>query len=112
MSVVTNLILSFSINEDERSRENEINTFHNNGRGFHIISADFERESADNYYESKVWYGGTKYLETPLYIGAYNHLDVNGLIKHLQELNWEEPEHVQLIIKRQNSQKFEILSIC
>ncbi len=111
MSVITNLILSFSISEDEQSRVGEINTFFNNGRGFKLVSADFERELADDYYEAKTWYGGSKYLETPLFVGAYNHLDIDGLIDHLKSVNWEEPENVQLILKTQDADKFEIIEI-
>ena len=111
MSVVTNLILSFSVSEDERSREKEINSFYNNGRNFKIISADFERNEAEDYYEVKTWYAGSKYLETPLYVGAYNHLDIDGLIEHLKKVHWEEPKSVQLIIKRQESDIFEIIHI-
>ena len=111
MSVVTNLILSFSISEDEQSRVEEINTFFNNGRGFKLVSADFERKLADDYYEAKTWYGGSKHLETPLFVGAYNHLDIDGLIDHLKSVNWEEPENVQLILKPQDADKFEIIEI-
>ena len=109
MSVVTNLILSFSILEDERSRVSEINFFENNGRGFELATADFEREN--NPSSNKTWYGGTKFLETPLYIGAYNHLDVEGLIEHLKIVNWEYPESVQLFLKEQESDKFRILEL-
>ena len=57
----------------------------------------------------KRWYGGTKMLETPLYVGAFNHLDLEGLIEHMKEVKWEEPENVQLIVKLQEADKFEII---
>ena len=79
MSHVTNLILSFSIGEDESSRVSEMNLFENNGKGFELATADFEREQ--NPGSRKIWYGGSKFLETPLYVGAYNHLDIEGLIE-------------------------------
>jgi len=109
MSYVTNLILSFSIGEDEISRVDEINIFHNNGRGFKLKSADFEREI--NQESNRAWYGGSKFLETPLYIGAYNHLNIEGLIEHLKIVNWDYPEAVQLILKEQDSDKFRIIEI-
>jgi len=109
MSFVTNLILSFSILEDESSRVSEINLYENNGRGFELATADFEREK--NPSSNKAWYGGTKFLETPLYIGAYNGLDVEGLIKHLKIVNWEYPESVQLFLKEQESDKFRTIEL-
>ena len=112
MSEVTNLIISFSIGEDETSRINEVNLFFNNGRGFKINSADFEEGTNWLGKENrKRWYGGTKMLETPLYVGAFNHLDLEGLIEHMKELEWEEPENVQLIVKLQEADKFEIFEL-
>ena len=109
MSEVTNLILSFSVLEDEISRVKEVNLFQNNGRGFNLVSADFEREF--EYKKRSAWYGGSKYLETPLFIGAYNHLDLVGLVNHLKNVNWDEPENVQLIVKEQASEKFRIIEL-
>ena len=109
MSLVTNLILSFSILEDETSRVSEINLFENNGREFELATADFEREN--NPSSNKAWYGGTKFLETPLYVGAYNHLDIDGLVEHLKIVNWEYPASVQLFLKEQESDKFRIIEL-
>lgn len=50
-------------------------------------------------------------LEIPLYMGAFNHLDLEGLIDHMKELEWEEPENVQLMVKVQESDKFEIFEL-
>lgn len=112
MSEVTNLILSFSISEDEISKVQEINSFWNNGRGFKLISADFQRGRTFFGKEyQKRWYGGEKKLETPLFIGAYNHLDLNGLIEFLKGLEWDRPENVQLIVKEQDSEKFRIIEL-
>ncbi len=112
MSEVTNLIISFSIIEDEKGRVSDLDLFFNNGRGFKVASADFESVN-DNKNElyKKRWYGGSKVLETPLYVGAYNHLDLDGLIEHVKDIDWIEPENVQLIVKSQDSDKFEIIEI-
>ena len=109
MSFVTNLILSFSIREDEKSRVDELNLFQNNGRGFELVSVDFEREI--NPESDRTWYGGSKFLETPLFIGAYNHLDIDGLIEHLKIVNWEYPEDVQLFLKEQEFDTFKIIEL-
>ena len=112
MSEVTNLIISFSNGEDERNRINEVNSFFNNGQGFKINSADFEKGTNWLGKENrKRWYGGSKMLETPLYLGAFNHLELQGLIDHIKEIDWEEPENVQLIVKTQDSDKFMIIEI-
>jgi hypothetical protein len=112
MSDVTNIILSFSVAEIESSRINEINTFANNGRGFNLVSADFEEGRNFMGRENRNrWYGGSKMLETPLFVGAFNNLDINGLVEHLRSLNWEEPENVQLIVQEQHEYKFKIIEI-
>ena len=105
MSEVTNLIISFSPLEDETSRINEVNLFSNGDRGFNIISADFEEGNR------KRWYGGSKMLETAMYIGAFNHLDLEGLIEHMKNINWEDQKSVQLIVKEENDDKFKIIEL-
>ncbi len=112
MSQVTNLILAFSVGEDEATKRAEIELFSNNGRGFQLVSADFEGE--DNIFKVKNprrWYAGSKFLETPLFIGAYNNLDLDGLVEHLKILQWEEPENVQVIVKLNADEKFKIIGI-
>lgn len=112
MSKVTNLIISFSIVEDEKSRTSEINLFTNNDRGFKINSADFEEvHDMEKGINRTRWYGGSKILETPLYVGAYNHLDLDKLMEHLKSINWLMPECVQIIVKEQDSEKFKIIGI-
>ena len=50
-------------------------------------------------------------MEISLYLGAFNHLYLEGLIEHLKEINWEEPKNVQLIVKSQESDKFKIIEL-
>jgi hypothetical protein len=109
MSEVTNLIISFSVIEDEKSRIKDINSFYNNGRDFKIISADYQ--SQNKIINTKRWYGGSKKLETPLYIGAFNSLNTEELIAFMKNLDWEDPSNVQLITKEHNSDKFKIFEI-
>ena len=109
MSEVTNLIISFSIMEDEISRTLDLDLFFNNGRDFKVVSADYQADNDKKGQDRQRWYGGSKALETPLFIGAYNHLDLDGLIEHLKNIDWEEPENVQLIVKSQHSDKFKII---
>ena len=111
MSNVTNLMIYFSIFEDEISKEIEINSFFNNGRQFKIISANFEEENDLENGDKQRWYGGSKCLETPLFIGAFNHLDLDGLVTYLKQMEWEEPQDVQIILKGEEDSKFRILSL-
>ena len=108
MGSVTNVILSFSIQEDEDDRIKEVNEFFNNGKESKLVSADFQR-NLTYQGDRKIWYGGSKFLTTPLFVGAYNYLDTAGLIKHLKSVNWKSPEDVQLFLKRDESNKFEII---
>ena len=107
MSNVTNMILSFSVCENEEERVKEINSFSNKGKGFNITSVDFEKELTPKTR----WYAGSKMIETNLFLGAYNHLDVDGLINHLKSIKWEDPEIVQLILKEEHDEKFKIVEI-
>lgn len=110
MSEVTNLIFTFSFAEDQVNRIKEVNFFHNNGRGFELVSADFYFKP--NFLSKKrKWYGGTKNLECSLFIGAYNHLDVEGFIEHLRDIEWEYPEEVQIILKKHDANLFEIINV-
>lgn len=112
MSEVTNLILTFSNNEDEEQRIKEVNFYISDGSNINLISADYLRKTdilgRDN---RKSWYGGTKFLDRPLYIGAINHLDLKDFISYLQEINWEEIEYVQLIVKQELDDKFKIIEL-
>ena len=81
MSVVTNIIIAFSASENEDSKL------------------------------QKGWYGGTKNLEVNIFIGAYNHLNLNDLIQHMSTIDWEEPEDVQVIVKEQNDDRFRIINL-
>ncbi|WP_424001472.1 hypothetical protein [Maribacter sp. IgM3_T14_3] len=108
MSVVSNVILSFSVGEDESQRMKDVNEFDINGNKINLVSADFQRKEN---YEAKAWYGGSKYLEKPLYIGAYNNLNLNAFIDHLKTIIWDEPENVQLIINEQNEDLFKVVRL-
>lgn len=103
MSTVTNLILSHSILEDDNgARIKEVNKF-------------FEREETRGFVEAELpyeVYGGSKVLEAPIYIGAFNYLMEDEFLEYLRsEVNWEHPEEVQIIIKRQEDDLFSIINL-
>lgn len=103
MSHVDNCILSFNICEDDK-KITEINSFFDTRteKPFVDVEAEFLPHG---------WYGGRKYLETPLFIAAFNYFRENEFINHLKTLNWKYPKDVQLIIKRQDDDMFSIVGI-
>jgi hypothetical protein len=107
MSVVTNLILTFSISEDEDRCINEVNNYEYQGIKMNLVSVDFDKD-IDN---RKAWYGGTKFMEAPIFLGAFNHLDIEDFKRYLRKVNWEFPELVQLIVKEQDDEKFRIVEL-
>src|SRR5215218_2926506 len=97
MSVVTNVLLSIGLNgageEDPNPYTAALNAFFPPGQG--LVNADAVPERPG-------WYGGTKYLEVDLYVGAFNHLDRRAFVTHLRGIAWEHPEDVQLLICAQD----------
>ena len=59
----------------------------------------------------KAWYGGSKFLEAQLYVGAFNFLDLQGFLSHLRGLDWKEPGVVQVIVMEQEDDIFRIIPI-
>ncbi len=106
MSNVTNAILSFNLSDEHNVSVDAINAIFVNGlrvqRGF---------VSVDDPSLPSAWYGGSKMLETPILIAAFNHVNTDDILAHLRTLPWRYPEDVQLMVKRQESDRFEILTL-
>jgi len=43
--------------------------------------------------------GGDKYMECDVFIGAFNMLDIPGVIEKLWSIDWEYPEYVQMFVQ-------------
>jgi hypothetical protein len=106
MSVVTNLILTFSSLENEDIVVEKVNSFHYRDRQLDLVSADYNKS-----FDSGAWYGGDKFLEARVYIGAFNHFDIDRFIIHLKQIKWASPENVQIMVKGQDDEKFKILEL-
>lgn len=105
MSRVTNLIITFSTLEDEERIVAEMRAFVKNDNGFYIASVNDERLPHG-------WYGGTKNLECSILIGAYNYLDLQLFLDFLRNnVNWEAPDLVQLVVKEQDDMKFRLIDL-
>ncbi len=103
MSVVTNVVFSYSIGEDISDRTKDVNRY---------FAPLIGLVSCDNMDRApRGWYGGTKMLETPLFIGSYNHLHLPDLLDHLRTIDWKYPEDVQLIVQEQDDNRFTILTL-
>lgn len=102
MSKVDNCILSFSILEEEEKRITEVNSFFGEKKGF---------VSVEDGRLPQGWYGGTKYLEAPLFIAAFNYFEEYEFMLHLRKVKWDQPNEVQLIIQRQRDDLFSIVTI-
>jgi hypothetical protein len=105
VSKVTNLILVFSGSENEPEVALFLNRFPNEGKGFRIVAVD-------DPSLPKGWYGGTKYLECCLYLGAYNHFNAQAFLAYLRTYPWEDPESVQLLVKEQYDDVFQSFLVC
>lgn len=100
MSLVTNCILSFC-GAEEYERIEEVNSF-------------FDCKpltSCDDESLPRGWYGGTKMLETSIYIGAFNYLLRYDFLNHISTIGWEFPEDVQLLLQEQDDNCFAVFRI-
>ena len=104
MSVVTNLLIAFSSGEREDEVLAQLRKYMHRGQAFNIVSVK-------NPALPPSWYGGSKYLETGLLVGAYNHLDLTALLAFMQQMQWNDPEDVQLIVKEQETFKFRVIDL-
>jgi hypothetical protein len=110
VSYVDNVILSFSRVEPEVATET--------GRDYEImdtinawlLGVTGQQFGPDIGGRSDC-YGGRKYLETPLYVAAFNYLPETDFVAFLRTLPWREPQHAQLLIKRQHEDRFEIIPV-
>lgn len=96
MSVVTNVLLSFDILENEAEVVDEINGWlssHHQGYFKDLTEAC----------------GGSKAMEIPVYGAAFNYLDVKALLAFIRTLKFKEPQNVQLFVCQQEEEKFTLI---
>lgn len=82
MSLVTDVVLmAVGLSEEEfQCKLQEINSYFGEQRGF---------VSADDKSLPEGWYGGTKYLQCRIAIGAFNFLDREELFAHIQAFQYD-----------------------
>ena len=91
MSYVTNVILSFSILENEEACLKEVNIY------FPAQELPFKKLQD---------YAGSKFLEQPTFIGAFNYLGTEEFIEHVRKVHWKFPKLVQLFICDQEDEQY------
>jgi hypothetical protein len=107
MSRVTNLILAFSVGEDEDKCIKAINNYEYRNLKMNLISIDFNKDMEKGIK----WYGGTKFMEARIYMGAFNYLDIDDFRNYLRTMDWADRDLVQLIVKEQDEEKFRIIEL-
>lgn len=105
MSNVTNVILKHGIvSEETGSLTSRINEFFRQSR---FSDVEYGFINLDEVQTHRKPYGGTKCLECEVLVGAFNHLDIRGLVEHLLTIPWEEPEETQLFVQYQEADRLE-----
>lgn len=49
---------------------------------------------------------GDKHLEVNIYLGAFNHLDLDDFRRTVESVQWDYPESLQLFIQEDNDERF------
>ena len=99
MSYVNNVIVTFSVSEEEREVIKAFNAalarIVETGQGF--------RDMSDNHD----WYGGSKCLEHHVYVAAFNYIHSDQVSRALAAVEWKYPEDVRLFWCGQEEDAFE-----
>lgn len=125
MSYVTNVILTWNAAEPEEDKLflDKVNKCFTLEVGRDNIAAYNQRGfvCVDDPTLPSGWYGGSKYLECGMAIGAFNYLSLERLVIHIENVEREinkgrdnrDPiiHEIQLLVKDQNDSKFSIIDI-
>lgn len=106
MSWVTNVVLVLDSLDHEERRIAQINA---------VLVADRPEHgrivSVDDPDLPKGWYGGSKYLEASIYIGAFNFLNVEAFLSGLRAIDWTDREGCQVLLREQEENAFRLVDI-
>ena len=100
LSVVTNTILHSS--NGSPAFLDEVNKFFEGSQQGFV--------SVDDPKLPRGWYGGSRHLERSLAIGAFNHLDLDKLVRYLHDLAPDD-ENLQVIVCEQEDWRFRIINV-
>ena len=99
MSEVTNVLLAFSILEDADARVRDVNGWLDEAGQLPLRSV----------WQTEAAVGGGKRMETPLYAGAFNGLDLSGFLAFLRTLVWSKPDEVQVLVHGQHDTQWRLI---
>lgn len=114
MSLVTNVILSFDSLEDEAARLADVNA---------VLARDKSLGGSPRFAAPVGMKGprdeddpsdcdclaGSKYLERPTYVGAFNFLQIQEFKIGIEAIRWEHPKNVQVLVCEQESSRYYVL---
>lgn len=55
--------------------------------------------------------GGTKVMEAPVFLCAFNYLDEPEFLRHVASAPWDDPESVRVFLCRQEESAFDLVSL-
>lgn len=96
MRRVTNVIVT-GFHEYRKLAELNALPWHHSGRG--LVSCDYAKPEL-------TWYGGNKYLEKEIWIGAFSEVDVPALAAAMRKVDWYDPEAVRLYVSEGERGRF------
>lgn len=99
MSVVTNLLVSFSILEDDDARLEDLNRWLDGEQHPPLV----------NFWRMRECYGGSKHMEAPLLAGAFNHFEMIPFIAFLRTVRWEWPDEVQVLVRAPDESTWHVI---
>lgn len=97
MSVVTNIIIAFGFDEEE-----EENIF----PAINSIDNWLESHGYGKFARVDHLSGGKKAMESAVFMGAFNHLDISGFRKMVSDAPWVYPGGVSLMILFEQGERF------
>ena len=103
MSRVSNVLVTFGAVE-KPSRLADVNQF--------FIDAGYDRGlvSIEDETLTPGWYGGNKPFESEVLVGAFNFLNTDNFIGHIQDIHWINRESVQVFLQEQGDKKFRVFT--
>lgn len=89
MSVVTNVILTTEISDEDTIAQ---------------VNAGLDRMEKSHLLPVHTsWHRG-KAVEINIYIGAYNHFNLEKFVEIVQAVTWDDPQCVRLFVNEQNDE--------
>jgi len=94
VSVVTNIVFKTSVGDKHRIAK--LNAAFQEGAK--LVSCDDESLP-------RGWYAGNKMLECEICPGAFNDLNLADLVRAIREMDWDDPNSVQLFVQEQEEDR-------